>query len=203
MIVTQLAWNPPYSPTTDTISELGVVRCGQLVSPETGAALYVCSPWHVVFNASTIAFGVLLVLGALLVAPGFRQGRLRTLGLGLLSVAGAGAVGVGLSPVDVNGPVHAICSLLVFLGGGVAVLALGRVMTGDPRWEELGAYSMGSGAVALAAVGADLLGVYGPLGVGGIERVIVVPVFLWLVIVGAGLTQLRAFTPAVGAAGSR
>jgi hypothetical membrane protein len=194
MIVAQLGWTTSYSLSGNTISDLGVVQCGQLTSPETGVSLYVCSPWHVVFNASVILFGLLVILGSVLVASGFPRGRSRSLGLGLLCLAGIGAIGVGLFPEDVNQSAHAISSLFAFVGSGVAMILLSQAMTGDSRWDGFRAYSLLSGLITIIALILYLAGIYGPLGVGGLERVIVALILLWLMLAGSHLMRARTYS---------
>jgi hypothetical membrane protein len=197
MIVTQLAWtNPSYSLTNNYISDLGAVHCGQF------GGHYICSPWYEVFNVSIIVLGALLILGILLLPTAFPNRRSRTIGLGLLAVAGLGAIGVGLSPEDVNLTVHMISALIAFGGGGLALIVLGIAMFRDTRWDGYRAYTVFSGLFALVALGLFVGhswqwgGVWADLGVGGIERLIVAPILLWALVAGIHLLRIRAFAPA-------
>jgi hypothetical membrane protein len=193
MVVTQLGWTTSYSLSGNTISDLGVVKCGQLTSPETGVTMYVCSPWHAVFNVSVVLFGLLVILGSVLAASGFLRSRSRSLGVGLLCLAGIGAIGVGLFPEDVNQSAHAISSLFAFVGGGVAMVLLSQAMAGDSRWDGFRAYTLLSGLITIIALILYLVGIYGPLGVGGLERVIVAPILLWLIVAGSHLMRARPY----------
>ncbi len=203
MIVTQLGWShPTYSLTQNYISDLGAVNCGLL------GGRYVCSPWHDVFNASVIVLGILVIVGVLLTPTAFPNRRSRTVGLGLLVVTGVGAIGVGLSPEDVNLAVHQISSLLAFGGGGLALIVLGFAMFRDTRWGGYRAYSMISGLVTLVALGLFVEhswqwgGLWADLGAGGIERLIVAPVLLWALLVGIHLLRIPAFAPRLLAKGT-
>jgi hypothetical membrane protein len=190
MIVTQLGWTTPYSLTQNYISDLGAAHCGEL------AGRYVCSPWHLVFDTSIVILGILLIFGAILVRTAFPPRSTRTVGLGLLVVAGIGAIGVGLSPEDVNLKVHTVSALLAFAGSGLALIVLGFAMFRDTRWDGFRAYSMLSGLVGLIALVLFVAGTYGPLGVGGMERLIVAPVLLWALVCGIHLARIPTYAPA-------
>ncbi len=195
MIVTQLRWSSahPYSLKNNYISDLGNTACGYFPS---GSSTYVCSPWHELFNGSVNLLGLLVIAGAAFVPTAFRPGRLRTVGLALVVVAGAGAIGVGTFPENVNGTVHGIASAVAFVGGGLALLTLGATMIGDRRWD--GGWRLLSGALGiltLVATALFLTGVDLGLGVGGMERLIVAPLLLWLIVASVHLLRLRAFAP--------
>jgi hypothetical membrane protein len=196
MVVVQLAWsNPSYSLTQNYISDLGAVHCG------TFASHNVCSPLHEVFNGSIILLGLLLILGVLLLPTAFPNRSSRRVGLGLLVVAGIGAIGVGLSPEDYNLTVHSISALLSFVGGGLALIVLGFAMFRDTRWDGYRAFSILSGLVALVALGLFLGGAYhwggiwSDWGVGGIERLVVAPVLLWALVAGIHLVRIPSYAP--------
>jgi len=196
MIVVQLAWsNPSYSLTQNYISDLGAIHCGSFASHS------VCSPLHDVFNASIIALGLLLILGVLLLPTAFPNRSSRRVGLGLLVVAGIGAIGVGLSPEDYNLTIHSASALLSFLGGGFALIVLGFAMFRDTRWDGYRAFSVLSGLVALVALGLFLGGAYhwggvwSAWGVGGMERLVVAPVLLWALVAGLHLWRIPSYAP--------
>ncbi|MGD0250160.1 MAG: DUF998 domain-containing protein [Thermoplasmata archaeon] len=196
MIVTQFGWsNPSYSLSQNYISDLGAVDCGEF------ARRNICSPWHVVFNGSIILMGVLLILGILLLPSAFPNRRSRALGLGLLALAGLGAIGVGTFPEDVNLTAHTISALLAFAGGGFALIVLGVAMFRDTRWDGYRAYSLLSGLVTLVALALfsshswQWGGLWADLGAGGIERLIVAPVLLWALLAGIHLLRIPAFAP--------
>lgn len=195
MVVTQLAWTTPYSLSHNYISDLGNTACGLY------AARYVCSPWHVVFDVSVALLGVLTILGVLLLPTAFPTRRSRTVGLGLFVVSGVGAVGVGLSPENVNLTVHSLSALLAFAGGSLALIVLGFAMLRDTRWAGYRAYSVLSGLVSLVAILLLGAGAYGwggfwsDWGAGGIERTILAPILLWTVVVAVHLLRIPTFAP--------
>ncbi|MGI0130662.1 MAG: DUF998 domain-containing protein [Thermoplasmata archaeon] len=190
MIVTQIGYGSSYSLTHNYISDLGAVNCHQF------AGRYVCSPWHDVFNFSIILFGVLLLLGTILLRTAFPPRGTRTVGLVLLVLAQFGAIGVGLFPEDVNLSVHSLSAATAFIGGNLALIVLGVAMFRDTRWDGFRAYSMFSGLIGLIAFALFEGKAYGPLGVGGMERLIVAPVILWALVVGIHLARIPTYAPA-------
>jgi hypothetical membrane protein len=157
-----------------------------------------------VFNVSTVIMGLLLVLAVFLIQTAFPARRSRTIGLGLLAIAGIGAIGVGLSPEDVNITVHSLSALLAFAGGGLALVVLGFAMFRDTRWDGFRAFSILCGLVGLVALVLFASKDYAGLGVGGMERLIVAPVLLWAIVVGVHLARIPTYAPSklAGVAGS-
>lgn len=195
MAVTQIGYGSSYSLTQNVISDLGAVNCGFFGGSSALPGHYACSPWHDVFNISTVLLGILLGLATLLIRSAFPARRTRTIGLGLLLVAAIGAIGVGLSPEDVNITIHSVSAFLAFAGSGFALVVLGIAMFRDTRWDGFRAYTFLSGLVVLVAL--ILFGTknYLVLGVGGMERLVVAPVLLWAVVVGIHLARIPTFAP--------
>ncbi len=184
MAVTQLAWTTPYSLLTNAVSDLGAVTCHE----NPMGTSYVCSPLHALFNGSIIVFGALVVVGAWAVRPLLPRGRVATAGAALLVVAGLGAGIVGLFPEDTVGFAHGVGALLAFVGSAAALAALGIAMNRDPRWAAYEAFTFGCAAISTGVLVASVFRTeYGPLGFGGMERLLVAPALLWLAIVGARL----------------
>ncbi len=141
-----------YSYSADVISDLGTAA----------------SPARLLMNASFVLQGVLIVAGALLLAPGLSGtgGKLARL---LLVLAGLGVLLVGVFPLDSSATAHQVAAAAYLLGGAIGVIALAYGVR--PRSEALG--------TTLALLG--LLGVVGTiffaaavflfLGEGGTERV--------------------------------
>ncbi len=188
MGVTQLGWDllrsgptPVYSLLHNYISDLGAVSCGPL------PGRYVCSPWHEVFDLSAVALGTLLILGSALLWDHLPGARSSSVGLVFLLLAGIGAMGVGLSPEDVNLTVHTASAAVAFLFANLGVLVLGIGWARLSQGRTWGAYSIVSGLVGLLALGLFGLKAYGPLYVGGMERLVVAPVLLWAILVGVAV----------------
>ncbi len=192
MAVVEYAWTYPYSLTQNYISDLGNTACGPW--PDASSAV-VCSPWHVLFNASLIVFGALVVLGALLLKSAFPARKSSLAGLGLVALAGVGTVLVGVFPENVVSSLHALGSVLAILVGGIALVVLSVAMMRDTRWDGYRAYTLLSGLVTIAAFVLYVTGHAYALGPGGMERVAVGPEFLWLLLAPIHLLYIPAYAP--------
>lgn len=182
MAVAQAGY-PGYSDFTNYISDLGNT---------------VTSPWHSTFNVSIIGLGVLAFAGIVLAWNGFPHGGARGVGLVLLLVASIGAIGVGLVPENVNGTVHGLVSLMVFLPGGVALVILGAGSRAGTGWEWLRWPSVLLGFVTLVS-----LAYYIPTQAnnstwdpGLIERFIVFPILIWGLLAAYQLARPSRVFPA-------
>jgi hypothetical membrane protein len=190
MAVTQLGWSgPAYSLRLNYISDLGATNCADWMGR------WVCSPWHVVFDASAVLLGVLVILGAILLRTAFPPRTTRTVGLLLLTLAGIGAIGVGLFPENLHLPIHQLVALLAFLAGNLTLIVLGVAMFRDTRWDGYRAFSMILGLIGLVALGLFVGHAWGALGPGGLERLVVAPVLLWLLVTGIHLIRIPTFAP--------
>ncbi len=198
--IAQAGWdlhpgNPTYSLTQNYISDYGAVHCA------TYSGRYVCSPLHLVFSGSIIVMGLLLILGVLLVPTAFPARRSRWIGLALLVVAGLGSIGVGLFPEDVNATAHYLSAFLAFVGANLALFVLALVMFRDTRWDGFRLYTFLSGLVGFVALGLFGAGAYqwggfwSDWGPGGMERLIVAPVLLWVIVVSVHLLRIPSFAP--------
>ena len=194
MAIVQLAWtgHPAYSLTNDAMSDLGNTQCGPW--PHANST-DICSPWHDVFNGSVIVLGLLTLLGAILVRTGFPLRRISTIGLWLLALSGAGSVAVGLAPENVHLGIHVVGALIAFLGANLGLVVLGIAMFRDTRWSGLRAYTVFSGLVGLAALVLYARGIDAYLGSGGMERLVVAPLLLWLVVSSVNLLRIPQFAP--------
>lgn len=156
------------------------------------------SPWAILFDASTIFFGLLLILGVLLITTAFPARTSRSVGLGLLAFAGIGSVGVGVFPESFHpATYHVTFALLAFLAGNFALMVLGAAMFRDTRWNGYRSYTMFSGLIGFVALVLFLVHAYVGLGPGGMERLIVAPLLLWLVVAGIHLLRVPAYAPRI------
>jgi hypothetical membrane protein len=157
---------PDYDVAGGAISDLGVIPATALL-----------------FNASLIAVGVLDIVGGYLLYRVHGRGWL--LGLGVL--AGLGAIGAGLIPLDTS-DLHGIFALVAFLCFNLQALATSTITTGPMR-----ALSVLAGVVGLVFVVVMVIGdagnsaIFGPIGHGGAERMIVYPAMLWMMAFGGYL----------------
>lgn len=166
------ARHPGYSIANDTISALGG------------------GPAALVFNTSVILLGLLVLGGAYFIRNVF-QSLVVTI---LLALTGIGAIGVGVFPVggevfplggvfpSVPAAVHSVFSLIAFLFGGVSAIYVARFL-GTPLLH----LSIILGAIGLVALGLFVTGNYLGLGIGGMERMIVLPVLAWGIALGGYL----------------
>jgi hypothetical membrane protein len=143
-----------------------------------------------VIDETALLFNVLLVVtGGLNAVGGYLlYGTHRRLWLLAPYIAGgAGAIGAGLLPLDTGGP-HSLFALLGFLFFNVEAICTAAVVRGPMR-----AISVAAGAIGLVFVGVMIVGdggnaaIFGPIGHGGAERMIVYPVMLWLLTLGGYL----------------
>ncbi|BAB66830.1 hypothetical protein STK_17420 [Sulfurisphaera tokodaii str. 7] len=114
----------------------------------------------IIFNTSIVVMGILVMLGSLL---------LRTYYYPLLFLIGLGSAIVGIFP-ETTGLPHLIGALLAFLFGGISA-----ILTSIRRnyfWTVLG-------LITLISLVLYVLKDYGPLGPGGMERMIVYPEIIW------------------------
>jgi len=191
MIVTQLGWTTPYSLLHNYISDLGAVHC------QTWSHGYVCSPWHDVFNATIIVLGIFVILGVLLISSAFPPRGTRTVGLGLLAIAGLGSIGVGLFPEDVNLGAHTISAAIAFIAGNLGLIVLSLAMFRDTRWDGYRSFTLFLGLIGLVALVLFELKIWGALGVGGMERLIVAPLLLWMIVAAIHLLRVPAYAPRI------
>jgi len=167
---------PGYDVNGGAISDLGVIG-------ETA----------LLFNVSLVVVGVLNVAAGLLLYGA--SGR-RTI-LAVFGVAGLGAFGAGLISLDVSG-LHGIFALAAFLFFNIEAILIGTVVTGPMRVVSWIAGLMGIGFVVLMVIGdAGNPGVFGAIGHGGAERMIVYPVMLWLMAFGGYLMAAGPVRPSV------
>jgi hypothetical membrane protein len=158
--------DPAYDVHGGAISDLGVM-------PGTAT----------LFNVSLVAVGLLnFAAGALL----FRGTRRRGL-FAIFALSSLGAVGAGVFPLS-SGGLHSTFALVAFVGFNLEAIACASLLTGAMRF-----LSVAAGAIGLAFVALMVIGdggnptVFGAIGHGGAERMIVYPVMLWMIAFGGAL----------------
>ena len=199
----------PYSRATGFISDLGAVSCSVY---EDRA---VCSPLHVLMNASFVVQGLALILGAVFLTagllcvaarPGVHAQRFHTATADdeprtrvlakpwimavairiLTGVSGLGTVIVGLVPEDVGSPWHFAGALMFFIGGGFALLLLGIL------WFRQTPMSWFIAACGSLCIGALIVGGITGMDVpqpGTLERLMGYPVTIGLATAGLVIAQ--------------
>ena len=135
------------------------------------------------FNISLLAVGVLNLIGGYL----FYRGHRRAWVLAIFALAGLGAIGAGLVPLDVSG-FHSLFALFAFVFFNLEAIASATVVRGPMRAISALAGGIGLAFVAIMIVGdAGNPAVFGPIGHGGAERMIAYPAMLWLLGIGGHL----------------
>ncbi|MFY9717287.1 MAG: DUF998 domain-containing protein [Thermoplasmata archaeon] len=156
------------------------------------------SPWALLFDASVIALGAIVIPSLLLVWSSFDAHPARAPGLLLLLIAAAGAIGVGVFPETthaLNGNAHDYATDVAFVGAALGFLVLSFAMRRPERWRFSGWYTLVSGVVSLAATILFSFSIDLGIGPGGMERLIVAPVLLWMVVEGIHISWLHRFAP--------
>ncbi|WBC08099.1 DUF998 domain-containing protein [Micromonospora sp. WMMA1947] len=191
-VVVGLAWDQPgFSWAEHNISDLGNVTCGVW---DTSRPRPVCSPWHPAMNAVFVGTGLLLALGALLAHRALRPGPAAAVAVASTVAAGSGYVLAGLYPADVDENRHVLGALLVFALGNAALLA--AALAGrSPLLRQLRTVSAVLGLLGLAGTVLFLARVDTGIGVGGMERVAVFPLFAWVTTAGLRLLPFRRARP--------
>lgn len=154
---------PNYSVANNYISDLGV------------------GPSAIIFNGSIIILGLLGTLASLLL---LRSGFDKVFSV-LLLITSLGAMGVGFFPENM-GVLHAIPSFITFLFAGFSALYSYKIDDHIFRyfWPLLGVISL----LALVLFASKM---YLGLGRGGMERLIVYPVFVWLIGLSANIAHRK------------
>lgn len=176
IITAEALYPADYSAHRNTVSDLAAMRPDDVVRQPSAA----------IFNSTMIVAGVLLAVAAVLLY------RCRSGLVAALPVAGLGLgmVGVGIFPGNTVMAVHQLVALVAFICGGLAAILTARLAPRAlrPVLRILGCVALG---VLLGYTFFGQLAAFDRLGEGGVERWIVYPVVLWMVILGAGLAASR------------
>ncbi|MFJ9733480.1 DUF998 domain-containing protein [Streptomyces sp. NPDC101171] len=179
--IAESAWARPYSWAGNNISDLGNAHCALQADPEPR---YICSPEHSLMNVSFAALGVLIIVGAALTSAAlWRRGRAPVVARLLLAGAGVGFGLAGLAPADVHENQHVLGALFIMAAGNIGLIVAGFGMAGHmPPAVRWGTSLLG--VTAITAFGLFLSHHYLGLGMGGMERVAVLPLLFWALAVG-------------------
>jgi hypothetical membrane protein len=181
--IVQAAWTTPYSLATNYVSDLGAVRCGR---SDIFPPRYVCSPLHDVMNVSFVLYGLLIVVGVVLLRDTWPRRRLAIAGLVLLALCGLGKVVVGFAPGDVQPGLHMLGAL------GIPFGDLGILLLGLAIWKTARGWALFSAFLgALGLVSVVLLVANPQLGVGTVERLADYPPPVWLAAMGTTIVAGR------------
>jgi hypothetical membrane protein len=154
-----------YSVKNQALSELGV---GQVA---------------VLWNTSLFVIGIAVIIGGFFAYRSL--GRRLTLALSL--VLGIGCVGAALFPLDSAIGIHGLFALFAFAGGGLLALTSYRAVSS----KEMKFFSIILGAFSVSALVLHAFEINLGLGGGGMERMIVFPLIIWLSAFGGYLLHTR------------
>ena len=174
---------PGYDVGVNPISDLGAT-CRE------GAPCFVQQPSSAIFTLIMLVLGSLVLLSGFLFYTATNERNFGT----LLSFGGAGIVGAGI--FNETWGIHGIFALVAFTFIPIAGMVGHRVVSPSLRW-----VAVGLSALAFAGLSWQLAGTYGPaswfgsLGDGGVERVIVYPALLWMILAGASVVSGREAIP--------
>lgn len=169
----EAAWSVAYSWASNNISDLGNVNCGLFDGRE------ICSPRHAVFNIGMMVVGCLFGAGVVLAGSGWGRGRRATLARTGILLAAAGYVLVGIFPADVNLGMHLLAALLVMPVGSIGMVISGFV-PGDAVLWRVRWVARTLGAAAFIASYLHVAGPWLGIGKGGMERIAVFTLPVWL-----------------------
>lgn len=175
------AWPAPYSWRFNTISDLGSTVC------TTISGRPVCSPLHLLMNASFVVLGIIMATGSLLIYQEFRESIVTLVGFSLMTIAGFGSMLVGLFPENTVPALHLLGAAGPFLLGNISLILLGIALYKISPVMRV--YALASGTVSLIALYFFFTGHYGRLGIGGTERLVTYPQSVWLILFGLYISR--------------
>jgi hypothetical membrane protein len=151
-----------YSISTNYISDLGV------------------GPSSMVFNMSIFLVGLLTIIGAYFLQRAFNF-KVVTI---LITIAALAAMGVGIFTED-SEPMHMLASFVVFLFSGLSAIFSYKLLK-----YPFNIIVIFLGLMSLFALIFYIGNLYLGLGVGGMERMIVYPILIWMIGFGGFLIAL-------------
>lgn len=170
-----------------------VIMLGASIAPNYDVAGGAISDLGVIAETAPLFNATLIVFGLLNIAGGWLQHRAERSVVALLvaMLAGLGALGAGLFPLD-HGDLHGLSALLAFLFFNVQTAVTALRTRGAMRVFGLVLAALGLGFVVVMIMGdAGNPAIFGPIGHGGAERMIVYPPMLWLLTYGGSLMGRR------------
>jgi len=186
-VIAAAQWPQAYSWTANTISDLGVTSCA-VFDAGTRMERYICSPAHLLANAATVANGVLLSLGAVLLWSSWPRRRTGQAAMAILVLSGVLLALVGIFPWDLYPEAHNLAALTQapLQWAGMVVLVFALRGSSSARWRAALTLACLLISVAGFALFIDAI-VGGPstaLGAGLAERIAFDTLNLWTVALG-------------------
>ena len=171
---------PGYSVNQNYLSDLGAT----VRFTDGDVSIIIQQPASAIFTAILIIMGALTLAAAYLMFATAKSRR----PVVLMGLFGLGALGAGIFS-EVFYPTHGIFSAIAFVFGPLAAIDSFRLEKRPMNYVSpiLGLVALVALSLFLGIAGYGLPPVYTPLGLGGMERMIVYPTVLWLVTFGASL----------------
>jgi hypothetical membrane protein len=128
-------WPSPYSWSSNLISDLGVTACG-IYDAGTRVERYICSPAHLLANGATVANGILLAVGAILLWSAWPRRRTGRAAMIFLALGGLLVAAVGFLPWDVQPEGHDVTALAQAAVQWIGMVVLATALRGSAaaRW---------------------------------------------------------------------
>jgi len=164
---------PDYSDSRQTISALGA-QCSTDASD-----CVVHEPSAAIFNGSLILFGLLILISFFISRKEFLPSA--KIFFVFAVIAGLGGIGSGLFP-DNTGLMHELFAGVGFFFGSLTVISSFKIIR-----KPLNYFSLLMGIISLSALVLFVSDVHLGLGSGGMERMIIYPILLWMVSFGSYL----------------
>lgn len=166
---------PSYSLTQNTISDLGNTSCGWY------RHMLVCSQWPHLMDISFIVLGVTMIIGSILLFYSSVKTKLSFIGFSFMALSGLGSIIVGFFPENTVATLHILGATLIFLIGNIAIILIGlsKRLSLSFRY-----YSLITGLLTLIALVFFISNTYLGIGEGGMERIVVYPQTIWLIVFG-------------------
>ncbi|WP_018159526.1 DUF998 domain-containing protein [Smaragdicoccus niigatensis] len=168
-IVTAYAWKVPYSFSRDSISDLGVTACSAIL----------CSPLHLLMNATFVVLGLLTIVGAVLfrgVLPrGYRQWWLGSLSL----ITGLSTAATGLVPSSDGIVAHLLAVVPAFASRHVVLILIAVWL-----WRQRRTVAVWSAACAVSGIVGVVLLAGSVVQIGISERLVLYPLPIFMAVTG-------------------
>lgn len=168
---------------------LGVIMVGASIAPGYDYHFAAISDLGVIPSTALLFNSMLIVVGALNVLAGIglsREYGRRSLVV-VYGLTGVGAIGAGIFTLDAGG-LHSVFAAIGFTFFNVQALITAALLRGAVRLLGLAAGVLGLTYMVIMVIGdAGNPAVFGAIGHGGTERMIIYPVMLWLLALGGYL----------------
>jgi hypothetical membrane protein len=190
LVIVAETWYPNYMIQQNYLSDLGATCHRGLVL----SACVIVSPSSLIWDSTLSLMGLLSLVSAVLLYAALKKKGFSI----LFGLWGLGALIAGAVPETLLS-VHEIASLAAFMGGSIAAIVACRFLPSPLKYISvaLGLISFAS-VIVLTFDGPFFRwnGIFG-LGVGGIERMVVYPIIIWEIALGAYLMS-GALSPSHG-----